>query len=127
MRFQFEKNYSKLFNTILVFLALTYFLGALLLILGWFGLQSYDISAWQSNTLPAYVLLFISSLVGILGIMVGNKWGVYVLAGSWLVTGVVSLVSYEQSPISLRSFFFALLIVISFFLSLLPNWEKMKR
>ena len=127
MRFQFAKNYSKLFNTMLVFLGLTYFLGAMFLILAWFGLQSYDRSIWQGYALPAYALLFISSLAGILGILVGNRWGVYVLGASWLITGFVGLVSYEQSPISFKSFFLALLIVISFFLLLLPNWEKMKR
>ena len=127
MKFQFAKNYSKLFNAVLVFLALVYFLGTLFLILAWLGLQSYDMSVWQSNTLPAYALLFISSLAGILGILVGNKWGVYLLAGSWLITGFVTLMSFEQSPISIKNFFFAQLIAISFFLLLLPNWEKMRR
>lgn len=62
----------------------------------------------------------------VIGILKGKRWGVYCLAGAWALTGVINLVFVPRAPLPFWNIYLAVLLVIAFFLFLLPVWQKME-
>lgn len=114
------------FYIILSLFTLIYPLGVFFLLFAWLNVQSYDLLLWQPNTLLLYALAFLIGCVSIYGIWRKKKWGVYSLAGTWVFTGILNLVFVPSSPTPYTYTFLAVLLVIAFFLLLLPEWSRMK-
>jgi hypothetical protein len=121
-----QKKHTRGLSTILALFAFVYVPGFFYLLLSWFGIQSYDPLRWQYNSLPLYALVFLTGTVSLYGIWKWKKWGVYGLAGTWILTGVVNLVFVPPTPMPYRNTFLAVLLVIAFFLLLLPAWQNME-
>jgi hypothetical protein len=111
---------------ILAFFMLIYSIGAFYFLLSWSGVQSFDPIHWQPNSIPFYALVFLIGLASVYGIWRWKKWGVYGLAGTWILTGIINLVFVSPAPVPYRNTFFAALLVIAFFLLLLPDWQNME-
>ncbi len=126
MTVQMQKKRSRGLTIILVVLTSIYILGVLYSLLSFLTLQGYDSDIWQRNSLPFYTIVFLTAAVGIFGIWEWKKWGVYGLAGAWVLTGVLDLVFVPPTPIPYIYSFLAVLLVIAFFLLLLPAWQNME-
>lgn len=121
-----QRKHSHGFYILLTLFTLIYSLGVIFLLLAWLGIQSYDLLLWQHDTLPLYVLVFSIGCVSIYGIWRQKKWGVYSLATTWVLTGIINLMFIPASPMPFKYTFLAVLLVIAFFLLLLPEWSRMK-
>ena len=113
-------------TALLVLLTVTYLLGSVYLLLAWMGLQSYDPLIWQRGAMPFFALLFAFGGLSALTAMRWKKWGVYSLALTWVLTGAANL-SFgipEAQPQASISAFLAALVIIGFFLLLLPAWPS---
>jgi hypothetical protein len=126
MTVQMQKKRSRGLTIILVVLTSIYILGVLYSLLSFLTLQGYDSDIWQRNSLPFYTIVFLMAAVGIFGIWEWKKWGVYGLAGAWVLTGVLDLVFVPPTPVPYIYSFLAMLLVIAFFLLLLPAWQNME-
>lgn len=118
-----QSRYSRGLSIILVLFTLVYALGLVYLLLSWLGIQSFDPAIWQPDSLPIYMLVFLIGTVSLYGIWKGKKWGVYGLASTWVLTGLLNLVFALPTPN--RYTFLAFLLVIILFLLLRPAWRKM--
>ena len=121
-----QRNRFRGLSIILMFFELVYALGIIYFLLSWFGVQFYDPNIWQHNSLPFYALVFLISAVSIFGVWKWKKWGVYCLAGSWVLTGILNLVFVSPTPTPYSYTFLAILLVITLFLLLLPAWHYME-
>jgi hypothetical protein len=119
-------KYGKGFSTLLIFLFVIYLIGFIFMLLAFLGVQSFDSSVWQRNALPFYALAFLIGTVGLFGIWKHRRWGVYTLAGAWIITGLVNLGFIAPGPIPYKATFLAILLVIAFFLLLLPEWQHLE-
>jgi hypothetical protein len=126
MTVQIQKKRSRGLTIILVVFTSIYILGVFYSLLSFLNVQSYDSDIWQRNSLPFYFLVFLMAAIGIFGIWEWKKWGVYCLAGAWVLTGVLDLVFVPPTPIPYIYSFLAILLVIAFFLLLLPAWQNME-
>ena len=120
------RRYGRGFTSILALFTFIYVAGAILLILSWFGIQSFDPLTWQHNTLPFYALVYLIGAVCLGAIWKWRKWGVYGLAGTWILTGILNLVFVPPAPMPYKYTFLAVLLVIAFFLLLLPAWQNLE-
>ena len=120
-----QKRYSLGFSIVLALFTFVYAVGVILMLLAWFGVQSLDPLTWQREALPFYALVFLIGAVSAYGIWKRKKWGVYGLAGAWALTGIVNLVFVPPAPMPYKYTFLAALLVIAFFLLLLPEWQRM--
>lgn len=120
-----QRKFSSSLSIILGLFTFIYGIGVFYLFLSWIGVQSYDPGIWQHDSLPFYVLVFLIALIGLFGIWRGKKWGVYCLAGSWALIGVLNSVFIAPTPFPYRVSFLANLLVVTFFLLLLPAWKDM--
>jgi len=121
-----QRSYSRGFSTILALFGLVYTLGAAFMLFAWSGLQSYDPLTWPSNSLPFFALVFLLGSLGALGGWKRKKWGVYALVGTWILSGVLRLVFLPSAPLPTKNSFLALLLIIAFFLLLLPEWQRLE-
>jgi hypothetical protein len=121
-----QKRFNRGFYVILSVFTFTYAVGFFFLLLSWLGLQGFDPSRWQHNALPFYALVFLIGTISLFGIWKWKKWGVYGLAGAWVLTGILNLVFIPPTPIPYKQTFFAMLLVIAFFLLLLSDWQKLE-
>jgi len=120
-----QKKYNRGFSIILAVFTFIYPMGTIFLFLTWLGVQSFDPLIWQPESLPFYVLVFLLGSISIYGLWKRKKWGVYGLAGTWMLTGIINLGFVPPTPMPYRNTFLALLLVIAFFLLLLPEWQRM--
>ncbi len=121
-----QRKLSRGLSILLTILAVIYGIGAVYLFLSWIGVQSYDSGFWLQASLPFYVLVFLMTLTGLYGIWRGRKWGAYCLAASWVLTGVLNSIFVASRPVPYRASFLSTLLVVTFFLVLLPEWKDMK-
>jgi len=121
-----QKKYSQGFTSILAIFTGVYTLGAAFMLFAWSGLQGYDPHTWRRDALPFYVLVCLSGALSSLGIWKWKKWGVYGLAGTWILSGIINSVFAPPAPVPYKQFFLGILLVIAFFLLLLPDWQKME-
>jgi hypothetical protein len=126
MTVRIQKKRSLGLTIILVVLTAIYILGVFYSLLSFLTVQSYDSDIWQRSSLPFYAFVFLMAAIGIFGIWEWKKWGVYSLAGAWILTGVLDLVFVPPTPIPYIYSFLAVLLVIAFFLLLLPAWQNME-
>ena len=126
MTVQIQKKRSRGLTIILVVLTSIYILGVFYSLLSFFTVQSHDSEIWQRSSLPFYAFVFLMAAIGIFSIWEWKKWGVYCLAGAWVLTGVLDLVFVPPTPIPYIYSFLAVLLVIAFFLLLLPAWQNME-
>ena len=125
MNISVQKKYSRGFASILVLFTGVYTLGVAFMLLAWSGLQGYNPNTWRRDSLPLYALVCLSGALSSLGIWKWKKWGVYGLAGTWILTGIINLIFTPPAPVPYKQFFLASLLVIAFFL-LLPSWQKLE-
>jgi hypothetical protein len=121
-----QRKHDRGLSIILAIFTLVYPLGAVYLLLSWFGAQSFNPMLWQRNSLLIYALIFLIGTVSLYGIWKWKKWGVYSLAGTWVFTGAMNFVFAPTTLISVRHTFLAVLLVIAFFLFLRPAWRNME-
>ena len=126
MNISLQKKYSRGFTSILAIFTGVYTLGAAFMLLSWSGLQGYNPYTWRRDSLPLYALVCLSGALSSLGIWKWKKWGVYGLAGTWILSGITNLVFAPFTPVPYQQFFPAILLVIAFFLLLLPDWQKLE-
>jgi hypothetical protein len=120
------KRYNPGFYIILSLFTFIYAAGLVFTLLSWFGIQSFDPSIWQQDALPFYAPVFMIGIVSVYGVWKWKKWGVYGLAGTWLLSGITNLVFIPPAPTPYINTFLAVLFVIAFFLFLLPSWQNME-
>jgi len=118
-----RNDYGRGFKLILGLFTFVYAGGVVFFLLSWLGVQSYDSLSWQPNSLPFFALVFLIGAVSAFGIWKRKKWGVYGLAATWGSTGVLNLVFVR--PVTYQNALFALLLVVVFFLLLLPEWRRL--
>ena len=87
-----QRRYGRGLSIILVLFTLIYTLGLIYLLLCWFGVQSFDPAVWQPNSLSLYIFVFLMGTGSLYEIWRGQKWGVYGLVGTWVLTGVLNFV-----------------------------------
>ncbi len=121
-----QRKRSRGLSILLTVFALIYGVGAIYLFLSWTGVQSYDSGFWLHASLPFYVLVFLIALIGLYGIWRGRKWGVYCLAASWVLTGVLNSIFVAPRPIPYRASFLSTVMVVTFFLVLMPKWKDLE-
>jgi len=121
-----QKKHSRGFASILALFTGIYILGAAFMLLAWSGLQGYNPYTWRRDSLPLYALVFLIGALSSLGIWKWKKWGVYGLAGTWILTGIINLVFVPPTPVPYKQIFLAILLVIAFFLLLLPSWQRLE-
>ena len=121
-----QRSYSRGFSTILALFGLVYTLSAAYMLFAWSGLQSYDPLTWPSNSLPFFALVFLLGSLGALGVWKRKKWGVYALVGTWVLSGLIRLIFTPSAPVTYQNSFLALLLIIAFFLLLLPEWQRLE-
>jgi hypothetical protein len=121
-----QRSYSRGFSVILALFSLVYTLGTAYMLFAWSGLQSFDPLNWPANSLPFFALVFLLGSLGALGIWKRKKWGVYALVGTWILSGVLRLVFTPSLPVPYKNSFLALLLIIAFFLLLLPEWKRLE-
>ena len=108
------------FYIILSMFTFIYPLGAISSFLAWLNIRDDIRIMWQDVTLPLYVLVFLIGCVSIYGIWRQKKWGVYSLAGSWVLGDIITMVFLPYSPMLYNYAFLVVLLMIAFFLLLLP-------
>lgn len=117
---------SRGLTIMLVFFGLVYGIGTIYLFLSWIGVQSYDPGYWQHDAMPFYALVFALAATGAYGILAWKKWGTYCLTGAWILTGILNSIFVPPTPIPYRYSFLAFLMVLVFFLFMLPAWQDME-
>lgn len=107
-------------SIILAFFTLGYAASVVALPLMWMGVQSYDPQVFPPGSHLFYALTSLIGIASLYGIWKWKKWGVYGLAGTWVLTGIINMVF--GSPGSNLGF----LLITGFFLLLLPAWQRME-
>jgi len=118
-------RFGRGFAGVLAILAFVYPLGFAYMILSWLGIQSYDPLLWPHDTLPIYSLVFLLGCAGLYWIWKRRKFGVYMLAGTWILTAVLNQMIRPSASTSYLSIILAFTLMIVFFLFLLPEWKHL--
>ena len=126
MNSSMHKKYSRGLSIVLALFTLSYVLGLAFVLLAWLGVQSFDPLSWPRAALPGYAFVSLLGAAGTYGVWRRKKWGVYCLAATWALTGFVNLVFAPDRPNASIATFAAVLLVIAFFLLLLPAWPTME-
>ncbi len=118
-------KFGRGFAVVLSILAFVYPVGFAYMILSWMGLQSYDPLLWPQGTFPAYALVFLLGCAGLYWIWKRRKFGVYILTGTWFLTAILNQTIRPSVPTPYLSVTLAFILVVTFFLFLIPEWKHL--
>ena len=107
-------------------LIVLYLAGAILLITGWFGVQSLDPAVWRTESLPLYAVTFLIGAISGFGVLRWKRWGVYGLVGTWVLTGILNVAFPVETTTSYHVLNAGIWLIVGFFLALLPVWQELE-
>jgi len=110
-----------IFGVILFLMLVVYALSIPYLILAFFGVWSVP-ALLTRGLLPLYALLSLVNTISLVAILLWRRWGVYVLSLAWVI--FATLVYAGKPPAFVEEQYVASLVLIIFYVSLLPEWQK---